>query len=184
MGLDEVISFKMKYSKKWLRGDAETSPLSYQTKRKCFILHYPVHASCTGGGPAQREFSHALILLSLFSFFGQRWEVWDPNRSIKDGFMLPTTTITALIFRPSAQLNAQTHKCIYPFPTDNPLLLDWIIMGRFKRKLMTFLLLTEGRVLDYTNAGLELIFQCFCNIYFNCYSVTKVTQYINLDQCG
>lgn len=183
MGLDEAISFKMKYSKKWLRGDAETNPLSKQTKRKCFILHYPLHAPCTGGGPAQREFSPALILLSLFSFLGQIWQVWDPNRSIKDGFMLPTTTTTttALIFRPSAQLNVQTHKCIYPFPSDNPLLLTWIIMGRFKRKLITFLLLTEGRVL---HAGLELIFQCFCYIYFNSYSVTKVTHYISLDQWG
>lgn len=141
----------------------------YPTKRKCFILHYPLPAPCTGGGPAQREFSPALILLFRFSFLGQRWEVWDPNRSIKDGFMLPTTTTTALIFRPSAQLNVQTHKCIYPFPSDNPLL-TWIIMGRFKRKLITFLLLTEGRVL---HAGLELIFQCFCYTYFNCYSVIK-----------
>lgn len=67
----------------------ETRPLSYQTKWKCFIPLYSLRAASTWGGPACREFSPAVILLPLSSFLGQRWGVWDPNRSIKDGFELP-----------------------------------------------------------------------------------------------
>lgn len=151
----------------------------YPTKRKCFILHYPLPAPCTGGGPAQREFSPALILLFRFSFLGQRWEVWDPNRSIKDGFMLPTTTTTALIFRPSAQLNVQTHKCIYPFPSDNPLHLN--NHGQIQTKANYFSS-SHWRKSAPCRAWIDLsmlllhLFQLLLGY--------KVTQYINPDQCG